>query len=441
MSANELNTADWNQYLAREEQLFSTVHKQVIAHNKTPGYNRYSSQSPINAENFSDNWNRSHLLMPDGKPIGVVILLHGLSDSPYSLSHLAQELRQKGYVAVVPRLPGHGTVPASLTKVNWQQWAGATRLAVKTGVKLAPDTPLILVGYSNGGALAMNYTFEAMREALPVPRQIILLSPMIGVSGFARYAGIAGLPSLLPAFARSAWLNTGPEINPYKYNSFPVKAARQSWLLTQVVQKELRKPDSKRLPPILSFQSIADATVSTRSVINDLYNRLPNNGSELVLFDINQSNKWQQLIRENLRSAHDTLLPKAPRNYCTKLITNISPTTNDVEIRTVAATRTNEWVTEPGLHFPDDMFSLSHIAMPFPQGDALYGSRPAEGKKLGINMATLVPRGERNVLIDSLDSLMRQSYNPFYPWMVQQINQFMAQDLPARERCRREPPE
>ena len=41
------------------------------------------------------------------------------------------------------------------------------------------------------------------------------------------------------------------------------------------------------IPPILTFQSIVDATVSTPAVVHALYDRLPANGSELVLFDVN----------------------------------------------------------------------------------------------------------------------------------------------------------
>ena len=51
---------------------------------------------------------------------------------------------------------------------------------------------------------------------------------MIGITAFARFAGIAALPALLPAFAKAAWLGILPEFNPFKYNSFPVNGARQS---------------------------------------------------------------------------------------------------------------------------------------------------------------------------------------------------------------------
>jgi alpha-beta hydrolase superfamily lysophospholipase len=101
---------------------------------------------------------------------------------------------------------------------------------------------------------------------------------MIGVTAFARFAGFAGLPAMLPAFAKAAWLNIAPEYNPYKYNSFPVNAARQSWLLTQALQQQLSRDARENrlasLPPVMAFQSVMDSTVSTRAVVTDLFDQL-----------------------------------------------------------------------------------------------------------------------------------------------------------------------
>jgi len=41
----------------------------------------------------------------------------------------------------------------------------------------------------------------------------------------------------------------------------------------------------------------------------------------------------------------------------------------------------------------------------------------------GANLGTLAPRGERSVLIASLDSLMRASSNPFFPYMIDRIGE------------------
>ena len=226
MSAEEIDQATFAQYLAREKTIFADLQREVTEalpeEDKTP-VNRFYRHSRVWPGQFKQDWNRSFVLLPLGKPRGSVVLIHGLTDSPYSVRYLAQLWQQRGYVAVAPRLPGHGTAPGALTAVDWETWLAATRLAVREATRLAgADVPLHLVGYSNGGALALKYALDSLEDShLRQPQQIILLSPMIGVTAFARFAGLAGLPSVFPAFARAAWLNVAPEFNPFKYNSFP----------------------------------------------------------------------------------------------------------------------------------------------------------------------------------------------------------------------------
>jgi len=67
------------------------------------------------------------------------------------------------------------------------------------------------------------------------------------------------------------------------------------------------------------------------------------------------------------------------------------------------------------------MYSLSHIALPFPLSDPLYGLHPDAGESFGISLGTLAPRGERNVLVMSLDGLLRATSNPFFPYMIEKM--------------------
>ena len=283
--------------------------------------NRYFEGSPLYSGGFSQDWNRSFVLEPAGPIIGAAVFLHGLTDSPYSLRHIAQRYRDLGYLALAIRLPGHGTVPGALAEIEWEEWLAATRLAVREVRRRAgPSVPLHLVGYSNGGALALMYALEAMgNKDLARPDRLVLISPMIGITAFARFAGLAGLPAILPTFAKAAWLSVLPEFNPFKYNSFPVNAARQSFLLTDAMQRRIaryaREGRLGEMPPVIAFQSVMDSTVSTSAVISTLYSRLPKNGSELVLFDLNRSTEFGPLVRPELETILDRLLPKAPRNF------------------------------------------------------------------------------------------------------------------------------
>jgi len=233
MSAREISHADWTQYLAAEQRAVAEVRTEVTdklepaARNPA---NRYFAGSPIYPPAFAQDWNRSFVLEPSGPPIGAVVLLHGLTDTPYSVRTIAQRYVEHGFVAVGIRLPGHGTVPAGLTHIEWEQWVEATRLAVREAQRRAgPVVPLHVVGYSNGGALAMKYTLDALADrTLARPARVVLISPMIGITSMARFAGVVGWPAVFPAFAKAAWLDVTPEFNPFKYNSFPVNAGRCS---------------------------------------------------------------------------------------------------------------------------------------------------------------------------------------------------------------------
>ncbi|MBV7486068.1 carboxylesterase [Bordetella sp. BOR01] len=431
LHADELDQMSWQEYIAHEEKLFAQVRQNVsakIGQEDKVESNRYFEDSRVNPNHFAHDWNRSYILAPAGEPKGAVVLLHGLTDSPYSLRHIAVHYQSVGYVVVAIRMPGHGTVPASLTDVEWRDWAAATRLAVREARRRVPaPRPLHMAGFSNGGALALMYALQALDDpSLAAPDRLVLISPMIGVTRFARFAGLAGLPAILPAFAKAAWLSIVPEFNPFKYNSFPVKAARESYSLTMALQDELasrgRNGGLDQLPPIISFHSVMDFTVSTRALINALYARLPENGSELVLFDLNRATKLGPLFRRGVEWTLAGTLPGERRNYRLTIVTNVSTSSSDM-IERVTEAGSVEVADRPiGISYPRDIYSLSHVALPFPTNDALYGQHPDNIEEFGISLGAMSMRGEVGVFVVGMDSLARLTSNPFYSYMLERID-------------------
>jgi alpha-beta hydrolase superfamily lysophospholipase len=414
---------DWGAWLAAEAAAFATVDREVTG--KLPAdargpLNRYDPASPMWPGRFAQDFNRSLVLEPAGPPRGAVVLVHGLTDAPYSMRHVAALYRDRGFVAIVPRMPGHGTVPAALASADWRDWLAATHLAMHEARRRAgAGAPLHLVGYSNGGAMALLHALAALDDAaLPAPDRLVLISPMVGVTEFARFAGIAAWPALLPRFAKAAWLGIVPEFNPFKYNSFPVNAARQSWQVTQALQARLaaaaRSGAIARLAPVLTVQSVLDATVSTRAVVNALYGVMPANGSTLVLIDINRAAQLGPLLRPAEDVALDRLLPPAPRAFNTVVLANAAPGDLAVVERVTRSGSTEATERRLSLAFPADVFSLSHVALPFPPHDGLYGSAPDGSEDFGIRLGTVAARGERGALVVPLDVLLRQNSNPLF---------------------------
>jgi alpha-beta hydrolase superfamily lysophospholipase len=422
-----LARADWTTWLAAEARLFAELEETVMqpAGAAAPGgLNRYDPDSVACPCRMPRDWNRSYVLEPEGPPRGAAVFLHGLTDSPYSLRHLAEAYRAAGFLALAIRLPGHGTVPAALTQVDWQDWLAATHLATREARRrIGPGLPLHILGFSNGGALAMQQALDGLEgEVAERADRLVLISPMIGITQHARFAGLAGLPSLLPAFAKSAWLGRVPEFNPFKYNSFPVHAARQSYALTRALQRRIQRLQDEgglgRLPPVLTFQSVLDSTTSARAVIDALYARLPENGSELVLFDINRASLLGPLFRRSAETMLERLLPEAPRRFRAVVISNAAPGEAAMaEEVTEAGAALPAPPRRIGLDYPADVYSLSHVALPFPATDGLYGTTPDPAEGFPLQLGTLAARGERGALVLELDTLLRLSSNPFYPYL------------------------
>ncbi|MBL8658464.1 MAG: alpha/beta hydrolase [Rhodospirillales bacterium] len=437
LDRDALDRADWATYLAAEDRVFADVESNVsnaLPAEARTASDRYFADSPLHPARFARDWNRSFILEPAGEPKGAAVFLHGLTDSPYSMRTLARLYQDRGFVAIVIRLPGHGTVPAGLTEVEWEDWLAASRLAIREARRrVGPDKPLHLIGYSNGGALAVKCALDALdddRQVGPLPRadQIILISPMIGITAFARFAGLAALPAFLPAFAKAAWLSIVPEINPFKYNSFPVNGARQAHRLTRVLQQQIaaRAQRGSRgtldgLPPILTFQSVEDFTVDTRALVSSLYSQLPANGSELVLFDLNRAAALSPLLRRDADLRVSLLLPPSPRRYRTVVLTNAGADTLQMSERVVEAGETAEASRPLDMTYPADIFSLSHVALPFPPSDPLYGFAPDDAEDFGIRLGTVASRGEIGVLLVSLDTLMRINSNPFFAYLSDRV--------------------
>ena len=279
--------------------------------------------------------------------MGAVVLLHGLTDAPFSQRHIGELYRERGFVAIIPRLPGARHRAGGAHRVEWEDWPAATRLAVREARRrVGPGKPLHLVGFSNGGALAMQYALDAIENPeLTRPDRLVLISPMIGITEFARFAGIAGWPAFFPAFAKAAWLACA-RIHPVQVQLVPGQRRPPILPAQPGAAGPDRPPAARRklgsLAPILTFQSVIDFTVSTRAIITALYAQLPANGSELVLFDMNRTIKFGPLLGSGADTVLNRVLPPPPRRFRTTILANAAPDSDAMVERVTEAGATTE---------------------------------------------------------------------------------------------------
>ncbi len=417
-------------YLRKEDQLFQSLGAYMIEPDELGDRSRvlrYVNGGPNNPATFSPNWNRTTELMPDSGEIkGGVLLLHGLSDSPYSMRSLATMFQSEGFYALCLRVPGHGTVPAALLDVSWQDWLEAVRLAfAHVREKVGEGKPIFICGYSNGGALAMLYTLEAANRGDRVPDRVFLFSPAVAVTAFAVASNWHELYSWMPYFEKSKWLSVEPEYDPFKYCSFTKNAGAQVYDVTTRVQTELDRAIAdgryQKIPPIMTFQSAMDATISPGDVIHMLYDRIPANGSELIVFDVNRAALLDGFYRDPHTPMASLSLPVS-RNFAVTLVQNADPHSLEVVARTKPASSTEFSVEPLGVTWPVDVYSLAHVAIPFPPDDPMYGRSEKPGLVDGhVPLGDLSLRGEKNVLVISAADMLRLRHNPFHAYMLERI--------------------
>ena len=175
---------------------------------------------------------------------------------------------------------------------------------------------------------------------------------------------------------------------------------------------------------MLTFQSAIDFTVSTPAILSALYAHLPDNGSEIVLFDVNRTLKFAPLLRPSSYVAVDRLAPTTPVTYRFTTIANASDDSDLTVERSIAPGQLQPVVRPLGLPYPPGIFSLSHLSIPIPMDDPLYGMYPDPKTKddYGYNLGAMDARGERGALIVDQDFLTRLSSNPFFPYLLERID-------------------
>lgn len=412
-------------YLEIEEAVFRELDDKVYSGTSTTdtgSVNRFNATSVFRSQNHEIDWNRTVELLPENRR-GFALMLHGLTDSPYSMRSTAEHFLSNGYQVLVPRLPGHGTAPAGILQARWEDWQAVVELGAEhLRAKGGSDLPFVIVGYSNGGALAVNYTLDSLDDdALPVPDQLILMSPAIGVTPFAFFASWNRTLSWIPFFSKFAWESILPEYDPYKYNSFPKSAGNETYELAKRVQKRLKSLPAdhrSRVPPVITFAPVVDSTVRTDATVDHLFARLNRPQDELVLFDINRLGEMAQFFKSDHMALLRRIQADADRKYTLTVVRNQSKdspqvvATSDQGARQTTAQLDTEW--------PFGVYSLSHVAIPFPANDTWYGDGSASSGD-HVNLGRLSTYGEKNLLRVSPAQIMRLRHNPFHAYQAQRI--------------------
>ena len=325
---------------------------------------------------------------------GGALLLHGLTDAPYSMRTIAEPLQRAGYTFWRCACPGTAPCPAASSRprgrTGWRScaWgrgtcaahrrraaAGARRLFERRGAgrevrarrrrgRACPRRP-------PGADLADD---RRLARSPPGPRD-----QPLGAVAVLREGALAGHRAGIQPVQVQLVSRPTPGCRPTA--SRRVQRSRP--------RSAKRPPD--RLPPILAFQSIVDTTVSTRPWCTTCSTSCRPTARELVVFDINRLSGSSRSSGRPARPAAAGRGSAAP--YRRTWSPTPAPTRSTWSALTVAPAARRR--TEPlGLAWPADMFSLSHVALPFPPTTrSTAGNVPQEATSPGSAASARAARG------------------------------------------------
>jgi pimeloyl-ACP methyl ester carboxylesterase len=209
----------------------------------------------------------------------VIVLFHGLSDSPFFLRSIAESFHAQGYNVVVGLLPGHGLKSADADMED-PQLADRWRELVATVVDLASDLGQseFIGGFSTGGALATEYVLQHPNKL----QGLMLFSGALRLQSKAEMlANVWGMRWIAKQLDGD-YVTEGR--NPNKYPSVATYAAFQ---LVDVIMstRELMENNNELNLPIFVAHSQADAT----TLIQGVKDLMAYNQGENQFFEIPQS--------------------------------------------------------------------------------------------------------------------------------------------------------
>lgn len=132
---------------------------------------RYQSGSFL----YNDLIIACHIYVPK-KPIGTVFLLHGYLDHSAAMRYAINSALARGYAVFSYDLPGHGLSSGTMGDIYGVENNAALLNALFTSYRQELPAPHHLVGFSTGGAIAIEYSRHTNFAAF---QKTALVSPLI----------------------------------------------------------------------------------------------------------------------------------------------------------------------------------------------------------------------------------------------------------------------
>ncbi len=244
-----------------------------------------------------------------GGPGAAVLLLHGFTSTPASMTPWAAHLAADGFRVRVPLLPGHGTSWKNMNRTRWTDWYAEVSRALDDLLILGQ--PVFVAGLSMGGCLALRLAEERPRDV----SGLMLVNPSV-LDPAKRLFAAPVLKHLIGSVAGIKSDIKKPGVVEEGYDRVPLRALdslRRLWKVTRADLGRVRCPvvvhrsAVDHVVPALSGHTVVQQVASldvTEHVLADSYHVAVLDHDAERIFD--DSSAW---MRRLLRDPPDVVPP------------------------------------------------------------------------------------------------------------------------------------
>lgn len=255
--------------------------------------------------------NSPFVLKPDSNdgPRRGILMVHGLSDSPFMMRDLGQFFQRQGFYVLAMQLPGHGTRPGDLLDVHWRDWVASHQRLLELLEAEVDD--VYLLGFSAGATLNL---YQSLRNN--TIKGLFMFAPALRISAMARLAG--PLSHYGKLWRRFSWFELQPDSDYFKYESLTNRAIHEVYEMIKAVWR-LASRTERRLPVFVAA-SENDVAVDSRATL-DWFSRQRGLPKRMLYYST--GHPWvpdkvtlvpAQLPDQNIKSFSHTALMQSPSN-------------------------------------------------------------------------------------------------------------------------------
>jgi esterase/lipase len=200
-----------------------------------------------------------------GDKRNAIVLVHGLTDSPYFMRDIGQYFAaEMGFDVYLPLLRAHGLKePEDMKDASLIEWQKDVRFAINTAKQSGGKVSI--GGLSTGGALGVEI---ALTDANAIDGGVFLFSAALKLAGKLGNVSEIFLRTPLAQFFdhldQTDLTNDSPSGNPYRYSKIDIGGATQ---LSALIEELEVLTDNKILnQPLFAVHSEADTTAAIDAI-------------------------------------------------------------------------------------------------------------------------------------------------------------------------------